>query len=121
MTERVETTLRFVGDWPWWAGVSLALVAGGAAWWLYRRETHARQAWLGFLLPLLRALAIVMLALMLAGPVLHHRKTIGQLARLWLFVDASKSMALADPSMDAGRKIAILQRLGLIRPDSINL
>jgi hypothetical protein len=121
MNERVETTLRFVGDWPWWAGVGLALVAGGAAWWLYRRETASRRWWASWLLPALRALAIIMLALMLAGPVLHHRKTVGQLARLWLFVDASKSMDLCDPSMDSGRKIAILQRLGLIRADAINL
>ena len=121
MNERVETSLRFVGDWPWWLGVSLAVVAGGAAWWLYRREMRPLRWWLNWLLPTLRALAIIMLVLMLAGPVLHHRKTIGQLARLWLFVDGSKSMELTDPSMDAGRKIAVLQRLGLIRPDSINL
>jgi hypothetical protein len=26
--EKVETSLRFVGDWPWWAGLTAALVLG---------------------------------------------------------------------------------------------
>ncbi len=112
-SERIQTSLRFVGDWPWWAGCGLAFVLGAAAWLLYRRETHSLRWWLRWLLPTLRALAVVMIVLMLSGPVLHHRKIIGQLSRLFLFVDGSKSMELSDPSMDAGRKILILQRLGL--------
>ncbi len=115
MTERVQTSLRFVGDWPWWVGVGSALALGVVAWVFYRRETGRVSGWVNWLLPTLRALAVIMLVLMLAGPVLHHRKVIGQLSRLLLFVDGSKSMGLADPSMDAGRKILILQRLGLLR------
>lgn len=117
MNEGVQTSLRFVGDWPWWAGLGAALMLGAGAWMLYRRDTRAAGWWLRFLLPLLRALAVAMIVLMLAGPVLHHRRVIGQLSRLLLFVDGSKSMALTDPSMDAGRKILILQRLGLWRGD----
>ncbi len=56
------------------------------------------------LLPALRSLAIVMLVLMLCRPALHHRKVIGQLARLFLFVDGSKSMGLTDSAMDAGAR-----------------
>src|SRR5690606_24123828 len=37
------------------------------------------------------------------------------LSRLLLFVDGSKSMDLTDPSMDPGRKIRILERLGLLQ------
>ena len=120
-TERVETSLRFVGDWPWWLGVGMALVLGAVAWVFYRRETRPINRWVNWLLPSLRALAIVMLVLMLAGPVLHHRKVIGQLSRLLLFVDGSKSMGLTDPAMDAGRKILLCQRLGLLRDGVIAL
>src|SRR6266853_4077745 len=119
--ERVQTTLRFIGGWPWWAGLLLALALGAAAWLLYRRETPPLRRWLNFLLPALRVLAVVLIVLMLSGPILHHRKTIGQLSRLWLFVDGSQSMELTDPSMDAGRKIAILQRLGLLREDAVKM
>ena len=119
--ERIQTTLRFVGGWPWWAGLLLAVVVGAAAWLLYRRETRLLQPWVKVLLPALRVLAVMLIVLMLSGPILHHRKTIGQLSRLWLFVDGSQSMALADPSMDAGRKIAILQRLGLLREDAVKM
>ena len=119
--ERVETTLRFVGGWPWWAGVLLALILGTAAWLLYRRETSAQRPWLRLLLPSLRALAVVLIVLMLSGPILHHRKTIGQLSRLWLFVDGSRSMELTDASMDLGRKLSVLQRLGLVREEAVKM
>ena len=121
MTERVETTLRWVGDWPWWAGIGGALVLGLIAWLLYRRDIAALPWWLRLILPAMRALAVVMIVLMLSGPVLHHRKTIGELARLWVLVDGSASMGLADPSMDLGRKALILQRLGLLAPDAVKL
>src|SRR4051794_22644119 len=96
--ERVQTTLRFVGGWPWWAGLLLAVALGAAAWLLYRRETRSLVWWAKFLLPALRTLAVILIVLMLSGPILHHRKTIGQLSRLWLFVDGSQSMELTDPS-----------------------
>jgi len=120
-SESVQSSLRFVGDWPWWAGLGTALVLGGAAWWMYRRETRDASRWVRTLLPALRALAVAMIVLMLSGPVLHHRKIIGQLSRLLLFVDGSKSMELSDPSMDPGRKILILQRLGLWRSDAVKM
>ncbi len=120
-SERVETTLRFVGGWPWWLGLLVAVVLGAAAWLLYRRETHPLGWWLNLLLPALRVLAVMLIVLMLSGPILHHRKIIGQLSRLWLFVDGSQSMQLADPSMDIGRKLGILQKLGLLREGSVKM
>ncbi len=119
--ESVQSSLRFVGDWPWWVGLGAALALGAASWLLYRRETHGVRWWLRVLLPTLRSLAVVMIVLMLSGPVLHHRKVIGQLSRLLLFVDGSKSMGLTDSSVDAGRKILILQRLGLWRSDAMKM
>ncbi len=117
-TERVQTTLRFTGDWPGWLGVSAAVVLAAAAWLLYHRDVRLLAKPLRFGLPALRAAAVAMLVLMLSGPILHHRKTIGQLTRLLVFIDGSRSMEFTDAAMDAGRKIRILQRLGLLRGDA---
>ena len=120
-SEHVTTTLRWTGDWPWFAGLAVALLLGAIAWMLYRRDTHSHNRWVRVLLPLLRALAVILIVFMLSGPVLHHRKVIGQLARLILCIDASESMQLADPAMDAGRKIAIARRLGLLDAAGVSL
>ena len=119
--EHVQTALRFVGDWPWYVAFGVALLLSGTAWYLYQRETHAQRWWVRVLLPLLRALAVFMIVLMLCGPVLHHRKIIGQLSRLLLFIDGSKSMGLTDTSMSTGRKILILQRLGLWHSETVKM
>ena len=110
--EQVTTTLHWTGDWPWYVGLGLAAGLAIAAFILYRRDTRA--GFLGVLLSLLRAGAIFLIVLMLAGPVLHHRKVIGELARLIVCLDASDSMQLTDAAMDAGRKIAIAKRLGYL-------
>ena len=62
-----------------------------------------------------------MTVLILSGPILHHRTVIGELSRLLLFVDSSRSMGLTDPSMDLGRKLRILQQLGLLREDAVKM
>ena len=118
-SERVETSLRFVGDWPWWAGLCLAALLAAATWWLYRRELGSTRLWLRWLLPVLRASSVVMIVFMLTGPVLHHRKTIGQLSRLLIFIDGSRSMELTDPAMSAARKLLILAKLNLLSADVI--
>ena len=106
------TDLRFLGDWKLWAGLPVALLLAYAAWRLYRRETRARTDALRWLLPLLRALAVFFIVLMLTGPVLHHRKIIGQLARVILFVDSSQSMGITDEQMELSRKLLIAQKMG---------
>lgn len=120
-TERVQTTLRFVGDWPWWAGVGGAVALVGLVIWLYRPDVATTARWLRWTLPGLRAASVAMIALMLSGPVLHHRKVIGELSRLLLLVDDSRSMNLNDSSMDIGRKLRILQELKMIPPDAVKM
>ncbi len=119
--EHVTTTLRWTGDWPWFASVGVALLLGIIVWCLYRRDTLSQRPWLRICLPSLRALAVILIVLMLSGPVLHHRKVIGELARLFLCIDASESMQLTDSAMDAGRKIALARRLGLLDGASVPL
>ena len=114
MREQVTTTLKWVGDWPWYAGAGGAALLGAIAWLMYRRDTFAYNRWVQLFLPTMRALAVVLIVLMLSGPLLHHRKVIGQLAKVVICYDGSDSMQLTDPSMDAGRKIAIARRLGLL-------
>ncbi len=121
MNSQTSTTLRFIGDWPWWAGVGAALILGILSWVLYRRDVRAFPAWVKITLPALRALAVAMIVVMLSGPVLHHREVIGQLSRLLLFVDGSRSMELTDASMEPGRKIRVLERLGLLREGMVKM
>ena len=120
-SEKVTTTLLWVGDYPWYVGLTAASVLALIAWGLYRREAGGMRPIFRFLLPVLRSLAIFLIVVLLAGPVLHHRKVIGDLARLTFLLDGSESMQLADPGMDAGRKIQILERLQLLPPGSVNL
>ena len=119
--ETVTTTLRWIGDWPWFVGVTAATVLAIIAWLLYRKDTGSMRPGFRFVLPLLRSLAVFLIVILIAGPVLHHRKEIGELARLIVLVDGSESMQLADPGMDSGRKIQILERLGMLNPGDVAL
>ncbi len=119
--ETVTTTLRWTGDWPWPLGVSAAAVLGIVAILLYRREVAGSSRACRITLPLLRGLAVALIVLMLSGPVLHHRKTVGTLARMIVAIDSSESMLLTDAAMDSGRKIAIARRLGLLGETQVPL
>ncbi len=108
----MTTDLRFIGDWKLWGAVAIGLALAAAAWFLYRREAKARADYLSWLLPALRSTAVFWLVMMLAGPVLHHRQVIGELARIFLFVDASQSMSVTDEQMDNARKLLIARQMG---------
>src|SRR4030042_4821216 len=108
------TTLRFIGDWSLFLGVPIALLLGAAAWLLYRRESRLRSDIYAWLLPAIRALAVIMLVLMLTGPVIHRRWVVGQLARILVFIDASQSMGVTDEAMAPGRKLLVLAQLGYL-------
>ena len=109
---KIVTDLRFLGDWSLWLTLGLALALAGAAWAVYWREVRRRPGHERWGLPMLRALAVFLLVLMLAGPVLHHRKTIGELARVIVFVDASKSLGITDDFMEQSRKLRIAHAYG---------
>src|SRR5204863_3047272 len=94
--ERANMNLRFMGDWNPWVGASVALALAVLAWSLYRRETRTNATRLRWLLPVIRMTVVFLAILMLTGPVLHHRKVVGERGRVLVFVDASQSMKLTD-------------------------
>ncbi|MCA9051678.1 MAG: hypothetical protein KDA89_23230, partial [Planctomycetaceae bacterium] len=114
------TSLRFVGDVPVWIGLLLAALAAGLSWRYYRRESFDLPANLRWLLPALRSLAFVLALLLLTGPVLHHRKVIGEPGRVKIYVDASQSMDLVDRHLTDERKLLIAQSHGWLERGRID-
>lgn len=110
----ILTELRFIGDWKLAAGLALGVTLATVAWILYWRELRTRRDFLRWLLPALRALAVLTVTLTLTGPVLHHRQTLGELARIILLVDASGSMDVADEQMELARKLLCAQAMGWV-------
>ena len=109
---KTVTDLRFLGDWGLGLTLGLALGLAGAAGAFYWREVRLRPGVERWGLPTLRALVVFLLVLILAGPVLHHRQTIGQLARVIVFVDASKSLGVTDDFMERSRKLRVAHAYG---------
>lgn len=108
------TSLRFVGDLPLWLGLTLAAIVAVLSFLYYNRESFELPGRLRIVLPLLRSLAFVLGILILTGPVLHHRKTIGELGKVKIFIDASQSMTQNDKHMSLVRKLKIAKQLGWI-------
>ncbi|MCC9657851.1 vWA domain-containing protein [Rhodopirellula halodulae] len=97
-TKVALASLRFAWDLPTWLIVMIAVLLGGATVWLYSRETRTLDGAAAWTLPALRGTAIILIVLLLAGPIWHHRQTIGQPARLIFAVDQSLSMSERDSS-----------------------
>ncbi len=103
------TSLHFTGSL--WLGGAVALGAVAVALAIYRRERPPGGG--GVALPAaLRAMAIVLVALMATGPVLRHRRRVGDPLQVRVVLDQSASMALTDPQMETGRKLQIAHQLG---------
>jgi hypothetical protein len=93
------------------AALALALGMALAVAWFYRRETKRLATPWSWLLPLLRAAAILLALLMLAGPVLRFQKVIGTIPRVDVFVDASGSMLASDLPASESAALAPASRL----------
>ncbi len=96
-------TLRFAGDLSLGAAIAVVLIAASLVAWLYLRETKHLRSPYNYLLPGLRASAVALAILILAGPVLHRRITIGTLGRVVFALDASESMSLKDDPSENGQ------------------
>ncbi len=89
-------SLRFAGEAP--PGLVLLVAAASAMFvaWMYLRESKQVASPYSYLLPALRASAVAMTILLLAGPVLHRRTVVGKLGRVVFAIDASQSMSVTD-------------------------
>lgn len=114
------TSIRFVGDLPLWLGLLLSLIVCGLSWLYYSRESFDLPRRLKWFLPLLRSLAFFLGIMVLTGPVLHHRTIIGELGRVKIYLDASRSMTMQDRHMSTGRKLMIAEQLGWITPGHVD-
>ena len=91
-------SIRFAGDLHPALVIGFAVVAAGLVTWLYARESRLVPCPYNYLLPGLRASAVSLAILILAGPVWHRRQVIGTLGRVIFAVDASESMSITDSS-----------------------
>lgn len=89
-------SIRFASDLSPWLVFGLAATVAGLVAWFYLQETRELRSPLNFTLPALRAAAVAMVILILAGPVWHRRMTVGTLGRVIFAVDASQSMSVSD-------------------------
>lgn len=100
MNPQTETTLRFTGGYAPLPVILLAFGLAAAMWFLYRRELKFVSSRFAPVPAILRALAVFLLVIALAGPVLRHVTTLRQLGRVIIAVDSSASMQLTDESGD---------------------
>lgn len=115
------TSLKFVGDLPLWWGLALSLLVCLMSWRYYSRESFDLPRHMKWLLPLLRSTAFFLGVMMLTSPVLHHRKTVGELGKVQIFLDQSKSMSLNDTHLPTAEKLNIAKELGWLSNEEINL
>jgi hypothetical protein len=94
-------SIRFAGDLHPALVIGAALIAAAGVAWLYMRETRTVASPYSFMLPALRASAVALAILILAGPVWHREVTVGTLGQVVFAVDNSQSMSINDSSMPA--------------------
>ena len=102
-------SLRFAGDLPPWLVLTVAFLIAGLVSWLYLRESRRLASPYSYLLPGLRASAVALAILVLAGPVWHREEVVGTLGGVVFALDTSKSMSVND-SVETDSRPDRLQR-----------
>lgn len=115
--------LKLLSSWNPWLFVLLALFLTGSAWILYRREVRSLGLGpSGWIIPLLRSLAIFLITLTLAEPVIESRYREGEPGHVHFLVDGSTSMSIIDTleTSDSGNGADRFQRAvaALVTPNS---
>ncbi|MBE2285974.1 MAG: hypothetical protein IAE77_21130 [Prosthecobacter sp.] len=100
MNPTTETSLRFTGGYAPLPVILLAFGLSALMWFLYQRELKFIGGRFAKVPAVLRALAVFLLVIALAGPVLRHVTTLRQLGRVIIAVDSSASMQLTDDNGD---------------------
>ena len=84
---------------------------------LYLRETRRRRDWLRWGLPAIRATAVFLIVMILPRAVLTYRWMVGDMIKVQLFVDMSRSMDLRDDAMTDVRKLMVARRIGALEEE----
>ena len=108
-------SIRFIGELPIWLVLVIATGLAVGVVWKYTRETNSLGSPYRWLLPALRALAVAMVVLTLAGPVWHRREVIGTLGRVVFAVDTSASMTVTDSSAGGSAPSRLQRAVALLR------
>ena len=106
--------LRFAGQYSPWLVGAIAIVAAIVVMVIYSRESRRVAMPYSYLLPALRASAVVLVILILAGPVWHRTMKVGELGRVVFAIDASESMSSTDSEMDSDRPQRLERALRLM-------
>jgi uncharacterized membrane protein len=95
------SNLNWVGDIPIRVALVLAALLSALSLWLYRRQLRKSDIGCrGWIIAGLRSMAIAMVVLTLAEPVIEMRTREGELARVTFLIDASRSMSVTEPALD---------------------
>lgn len=96
---------------PWW--ITVLVCAAAVAWpvWHYRNTIPPVSGWKRWLLTCLRATALVLVILLLAGPVIHTRSTVTRQSDIAVLFDTSSSMSMPTDPERAASAISSLASL----------
>ena len=114
-------SFRFLGPWPLSVGITVGLALAILTGRYYRKRLRTDPLTpIRRLVPWLRGAVVFLLVMMWTGPVMHRRRVIGELARVVVVLDASRSMELPDPRMADHRKARLAERLGHLAPGTMD-
>lgn len=102
-------TIRFAGDLHPAMVIAGAVVSAVLVAWFYLRESKSVASPYNYILPGLRASAVALVILILAGPIWHRRTVVGTLGRVVFAIDTSESMTITD-SIETESSPSRLQR-----------
>ena len=116
--DRMGLSVYLAGELEIWSCLLIVLAATVAAWWLYRMETKKGTAGpLNKILPFLRATAVALIVLTLAGPTLKNVSEKGERGRVFDLFGWIESMTIQDQHMSPGRKLLLAERHGWLPQD----
>src|SRR5215207_6898301 len=87
-----------------------------AVFWLYPVQVRAAAGAFGWLLPILRSLALLALAAVLLKPVLLRPRSERERGAVLVLLDRSRSMSVTDNARTPAQLVAIADGLGRLKP-----